>query len=82
MTDKRRDARLEGNWQQMQGRVKEAWGALTDDDTQRARGSWDRLVGVVRERTGESLESVEAKLSDMLDRAESAGEPSQEKRSR
>ena len=78
MSDTARDARLEGNWQQMRGRVKEAWGALTDDDTQRASGSWDRLVGVVRERTGESLESVEAKLDEMLDKAEAAGEPSQD----
>lgn len=62
----------------MQGRIREAWGALTDDDTQRARGSWDRLVGVVRERTGESLESVETKLNDMLDKAEQAGEPRQD----
>lgn len=76
MTETTRDARLKGNWEQMQGRVKEAWGALTDDDTQRASGSWDRLVGVVRERTGESLESVETKLNEMLDKAEAAGEPS------
>ena len=73
-----RDARLEGNWQQMRGRVREAWGALTDDDVDRAQGNWDRLVGVVREKTGETLESAEQKLSDILDRAEEAGSPSED----
>lgn len=70
-----RDARLEGSWQQMKGRVREAWGVLTDDDVDQAKGNWDRLVGVVRERTGESLDTAEEKLNEMLDRIENAGEP-------
>lgn len=68
-----RDARLEGRWEQLRGRVREAWGALTDDDVQRARGNWEQLVGVVRERTGESVETVERKLNELLDKAEEAG---------
>lgn len=73
MADRNRDAKLEGNWQQMRGRVREAWGALTDDDVERARGNWEQLVGVVRERTGESLDTVEKKLNELLDQAERSG---------
>lgn len=77
-----RDARLEGSWEQARGRIREAWGALTDDDVERSKGNWDRLVGVVRERTGESLQSAENKLNEILDSAEKAGEPSGEQPNR
>lgn len=67
--DSTRDARLEGNWEQMRGRVREAWGSLTDDDVARSEGKWDQLVGTIRERTGESLDTIERKLNELLDRA-------------
>lgn len=62
-----RDAELEGKWEQMRGRVKESWGALTDDDVDRSEGRWDQLVGRIRERTGESVDSIETKLNELLD---------------
>ena len=40
------DLKNEGIWDQMKGRVKESWGALTDDDVDRADGRWDQLVGL------------------------------------
>ena len=67
MSSETREARLEGKWEQAKGRVREAWGALSDDDVARCEGKWDRLVGTIRERTGETLEKVEAKLGDILD---------------
>ena len=30
--------RIEGNWMQMKGKVKEQWGDLTDDDLDRING--------------------------------------------
>ncbi|HYU58668.1 MAG TPA: CsbD family protein [Actinomycetota bacterium] len=62
--------RMEGRWDQVKGRVKEAWGSLTDDDLDRDEGNWDRLVGTIRERTGESLDAIETKLKDLFDRAD------------
>jgi len=59
--------RFEGKWDQMRGRVKEAWGVLSDDDLDRAEGKWDRLVGTIKERTGESVDSIENRLKRMLD---------------
>lgn len=66
-----KESKLEGKWEQMQGRVKEAWGALSDDDVKRSEGKWDRLVGTIRERTGESVDKIEEKLNDLLDKAKS-----------
>ena len=36
-----------GKWDQIKGRAKEAWGALTDDDFKRAEGSVEKLYGVI-----------------------------------
>lgn len=62
---------MEGKWDQMKGRVREAWGALTDDDLDRTEGKWDQVVGTIREKTGETVENIEAKLSELFDKARS-----------
>jgi uncharacterized protein YjbJ (UPF0337 family) len=59
--------RFEGRWDQMRGRVKEAWGSLTDDDLDRSEGKWDQLVGTIKERTGEGADAIEERLKRMLD---------------
>jgi uncharacterized protein YjbJ (UPF0337 family) len=58
---------LEGKWDQVRGRVKEAWGDLTDDELDRTEGKWDRLVGLIKEKTGESTSAVEQRISDLMD---------------
>jgi uncharacterized protein YjbJ (UPF0337 family) len=58
--------KLEGKWDQVRGRVKEAWGSLTDDDLDRTEGRWDQLVGAIKEKTGESVDAIERKLADMM----------------
>jgi len=57
---------MEGKWDQARGRVKEAWGVLTDDE--RTEGKWDRLVGLIKERTGESAGDAERKLRELFDK--------------
>ncbi len=58
---------LEGEWEEAKGRIREAWGSLTDDELEQAKGNWEQLVGTIRRRTGESLETVESRLNDLLD---------------
>lgn len=64
------DLKKEGAWDQVKGRVKEAWGAITDDDLDRTEGKFEQLVGTIREKTGESLDDVENKLRDIIDSAD------------
>lgn len=59
--------KLEGNWQEARGRIKEAWGNLTDDDLDRVEGRWDRLVGVIKQKTGQGLAQIEATLGMIVD---------------
>jgi uncharacterized protein YjbJ (UPF0337 family) len=44
--------RIEGNWKQFTGQVKEGWGKLTDDDIAIVNGKRDQLVGKIQERYG------------------------------
>ena len=44
--------RIEGNWKQFTGKVKEQWGKLTDDDIDVIAGRRDQLLGRIQERHG------------------------------
>lgn len=59
---------FEGKWEQLKGRVKAAWGELTDDDLTRIDGRIDQLKGLIRERYGRSKEQVEAEVREFLSR--------------
>lgn len=61
------DLKAQGKWEQMKGRVKEAWGVLTDDDLDRTEGKVDRLVGTIKEKTGEAPDRIEARLNRLMD---------------
>jgi uncharacterized protein YjbJ (UPF0337 family) len=58
---------LRARWADVRGRILEAWGDLTDDDLSKTQGEWDRLVAVIRERTGDALETVERRLDDLIE---------------
>jgi uncharacterized protein YjbJ (UPF0337 family) len=64
------DLKAEGKWDQGKGRIKEAWGVLTDDDLDRTEGKFDRLVGTIKEKTGEAADVVERKLHEMFDKVD------------
>jgi uncharacterized protein YjbJ (UPF0337 family) len=44
--------RVEGNWKQVKGAVKQQWGKLTDDDLTQVNGSLEKLEGIIQERYG------------------------------
>lgn len=44
--------RIEGNWKQLKGKIKEQWGELTDDDIDRIAGKKDQLAGRLQETYG------------------------------
>ena len=51
--------RVEGNWKQMKGKVKEQWGKLTDDDLDVINGRRDQLEGKIQERYGIAKDQVQ-----------------------
>lgn len=44
--------RIEGNWKQFTGKVKEQWGDLSDDDVSKLNGNRDQLEGMLQNRYG------------------------------
>jgi uncharacterized protein YjbJ (UPF0337 family) len=56
---------LLGEWDQLKGRAKRAWGPLTDDDIWKADGSADKLFGLIEARFGDTKEIIKAKLDKL-----------------
>jgi len=51
--------RVEGNWKQVKGKIKERWGKLTDDDLNVINGRRDQLEGKIQERYGQAQDQVQ-----------------------
>lgn len=49
---------LKGNWNQLKGKVKQAYGDLTDDDLTHEEGKDDELLGKLQTKTGKSRDEV------------------------
>ena len=50
---------LQGNWNEIKGKLRSKWGSLTDDDLAIFNGSVDQLMGTIQQKTGEARESIE-----------------------
>jgi polysaccharide biosynthesis transport protein len=57
--------RVQGNWKQVKGRVKEKWGQLTDDDLDTINGRREQLEGKIQ-ALGRSYDMVIVDLSALL----------------
>ena len=60
------DMTLKGQWKQLQGKVKQKWGDLTDDDIKKTEGDFDRLVGVIQERYGYAAAQAKQQVAEFV----------------
>jgi uncharacterized protein YjbJ (UPF0337 family) len=58
--------RVQGNWKQFTGLVRERWGDLTDDDVDRIAGNREQFIGRVQERYGLQRETAEREVDDFV----------------
>jgi len=65
---------LETRWDEARGRIKEAWGAVTDDDLRRLEGRWQQVVAAIQRKTGETIDYIETKLDRLIDELETDAE--------
>lgn len=56
--------RIEGNWKQFKGKVRELWGKLTDDAFERFDGRHEQLAGELQETRGIRRDEAERQIID------------------
>ena len=54
---------VEGNWDQLKGKLKETWGKLTDDDIETFKGKKDQFFGKLKEHYGLGKEEAEKEIA-------------------
>ena len=60
---------IKGEWKQIKGQVKEAFGKLTDDDLLTAEGNADQLVGAIQKRYGYTRDQAQQAWNSFTNRA-------------
>jgi uncharacterized protein YjbJ (UPF0337 family) len=58
---------FKGQWMQLQGKVRQQWGKLTDDEVDEMRGDAEMLIGKIQERYGRSRDEAEREVSRWFD---------------
>ncbi len=72
---------LQGNWNEIKGKIKSKWGKLTDDEIETLKGNLDQITGKIQQAYGyakekaeteyhEFKQSIAAKLNSALDDTE------------
>jgi uncharacterized protein YjbJ (UPF0337 family) len=60
--------RVEGNWEEFAGRIKQQWGKLTDDDIARINGRRDELEGRLQQQYGYARDTAKKEVDFWLGR--------------
>lgn len=61
---------MAGEMDKAKGRLKEAAGALTDDDDRKNEGKADQAAGELKEKIGKAKDWADDKIDDLRDGAE------------
>ncbi len=59
---------LKGQWKQLKGEIVKQWGKLTNDEVDQINGEYEKLVGRIQERYGQTREEAEAEVEAYLNR--------------
>src|SRR5690606_19174460 len=58
---------MEGQWKQLTGKAKAAWGELTDNELPKVEGNAERLTGLIQEKYGKTREEAEKEVKRFFD---------------
>ena len=62
--------RIEGNWKQLRGKVREQWGQLTDDELDKIGGRRDQLAGQLQKSYGIAQDEAEKQIRDFEEKCD------------
>ena len=57
--------KLKGNWNELKGKMKQAYGDLNDDDLTYEEGKDDEFVGKIQQKLGKTKEDVIKWIQDL-----------------
>ena len=58
--------RVQGDWKQFSGKVRQKWGQLTDDDLAQINGNREQLEGIIQTRYGYAKDQVRKDIDTWL----------------
>lgn len=57
----------EGAWNQLKGEIQRSWGELTDDDMEKAKGDQARLLGLLQEKYGYTIDHARERVAKVME---------------
>ena len=57
---------IEGKWTEIKGQLRKAYGDLTDDDVEEAKGDREQMEGVLQQKLGKSKDEVRQTVDRIL----------------
>ncbi|WP_291733447.1 CsbD family protein [Leisingera sp. F5] len=61
------DDRFTGKWTELKGRLREAYGDLTDDELEQAKGEREQLEGLLQQKLGKTKDEARQAVDRMLE---------------
>ena len=56
---------VKGHWNELKGKIKQAYGDLTDDDLTYEEGQEDEMWGRVQQKTGKTKDEIHKAVADL-----------------
>lgn len=56
---------IEGNWNEIKGKLKQKYGELTDDDLTFAKGKEDEVYGRLQKKLGKTKEEIRKEIESL-----------------
>jgi uncharacterized protein YjbJ (UPF0337 family) len=56
---------IKGSWNELKGKIKQAYGDLTDDDLVREEGKDDEFIGKLQQKTGKGRDELVKWINDL-----------------
>lgn len=59
---------IKGKWREIQGKLKQQWGKLTDDEITQINGSYEELSGRLQKLYGYNKDKARSEIESFLDK--------------
>jgi uncharacterized protein YjbJ (UPF0337 family) len=56
---------IKGGWNELKGKIKQAYADLTDDDLTYAEGKEDEMWGKLQQKTGKTKDEINKSIADL-----------------